>query len=611
MTKQRAHVLPQGMTMSEVLDPGVASTAAAGTDRPLPSPPPPSRAGSSPAALATALLGAAALAGCGGGAGLNAPPVTAGSGPAPAPAPSAPQPTQAQAARFLGQAGFAANSTDMGTITSTGYQRWLDNQFAMAVVKPSAWSWVQAQAVKNTQAYLDFSIWRRLISSPDQLRQRVVLALSEIFVISTGQLNGVTDPASLAAAFWDTLEQNAFGTFRQLLQAVSLSGAMGSFLNMRGSIKVNPKTGGQPDENYAREVMQLFTIGLVQLNPDGTSKLDANKKEIYTYAQEQVTAFAAVLTGWNFDLAKGVAQADDPGFATRPMVNDPTKFSTGDKDVLGTAIPASVDGPTALGMALDVLSNHPNNGPFVGRQLIQHLVSSNPSPAYVSRVSAVFNNNGKGVRGDMRAVINAVLMDPEARTAPQGLANGKLREPIVRFVQWARTFGLASPEGLWDIGNLSDPGSRLGQSPLRAPSVFNFFAPDYVPSNSKLGDNAITAPEFQIYTETTVAGYLNFMQSVIQYGLGGGTSGSVTGSKSSCTPNYAGELTYASDPASLVARYNLLLAGGGLGADTIATITDAVTNVKVDSTNPNPGLNNRVWAAIFLVMAAPDYLIQQ
>ena len=600
--------------MSESLNSGVEVATVCAEER-LPPPPPAVALSSSPAAAAAALLGTVLLAGCGGGSEIAPPPTTPGSGPAPAPAPPpAPppaQPTQVQGARFLAQAGFSVTPTDLGTVTTMGYGKWLDSQFALAPSVPSAWSWIQAQPVKNTQAYLDFSVWRRLISSPDQLRQRVVLALSEIFVISTGQLNGVTDPASLAAAFWDTLEQNAFGTFRQLLQAVSLSGAMGSFLNMRGSIKVNPKTGGQPDENFAREVMQLFCIGLVQLNPDGTSKLDANKKEIYTYTQEQVTAFAAVLTGWNFDLAKGVAQADDPAFATRPMTNDPSKFSTGDKDVLGTPIAASADGPTALGQALDVLSNHPNNGPFIGRQLIQHLVSSNPSAAYVSRVTAVFNNNGKGVRGDMRSVIQAVLMDTEARTPPKGMSSGKLREPIVRFVQWARTFNLVSAANLWDIGSLSDPGSRLGQSPLRAPSVFNFFAPDYVPSNSTLGDNAITAPEFQICTETTVAGYLNFMQSVIQYGLGGGSSGSVMGSKSSCTPNYAAELSYASDPASLVARYNLLLAGGGLGADTLATITDAVSNVKVDSATPNPGLNSRVWAAVFLVMAAPDYLIQQ
>ena len=482
----------------------------------------------------------------------------------------------------------------------------------MSVVKPSAWTWIQSQPVlSGTSARADFSIWRRLISSPDQLRQRLVLALSEIFVISSSSLVGVSDSGSTAAAYWDTLEQNAFGTFRQLLGGVSLSCGMGTFLNMRGSVKINPRTGGQPDENYAREVMQLFSIGLVELNPDGSPKLDANGQQIYTYTQEQVTAFAAVLTGWNFDLASGVEQADDPAFVTRPMINDPKKFSEGDKNVLGTSIPASADGPTALGMALDVLCNHPNNGPFIGRQLIQHLVCSNPSPAYVSRVTAVFNNNGKGVRGDMRAVVTAVLMDTEARNPPPGPANGKLREPIARFVQWARTFNLSSSSGLWQISDQSDPAGRLGQSPLRAPSVFNFFTPDFVPSNSTLGDNGITAPEFQICSETTVAGYLNFMQSVIQYGLGGGDYGYTMGSQSLYKPNYSGELTYASEPDSLVARYNLLLAGGRLGADTVSTITNAVGNVKVDAADPNPGLNRRVWAAIFLVMAAPDYLIQQ
>ena len=603
--------------MSEVLDPWAELAPVTCIDERLPPLPPSEHVTRAPAALAVGLLGTALLGGCGGGGDAAPPPVAPGSGPAPAPAPPAPppppvQPTQIQAARFLAQAGFSAGSADLGTITTQGYQQWLNNQFALPPSKPSGWSWVQSQPVlSNTRVHADFSIWRRLISSPDQLRQRVVLALSEIFVISTSLLNGVTDPGSVSAAYWDTLEQNAFGTFRQLLQAVSLSCGMGVFLNMRGSVKVNPKTGGQPDENYAREVMQLLSIGLVELNPDGSSRLDAKGQEIYTYSQDEVTAFAAVLTGWNFDLAKGVQQSADPSFATRPMVNDPTKFSSGDKSVLGTAIPASADGPTALGMALDVLCNHPNNGPFIGRQLIQRLVSSNPSPAYVGRITAVFNDNGKGVRGDMRAVINAVLMDVEARTPPSGLANGKLREPIVRFVQWARTFNLTSPAGLWDIGDQSDPARRLGQSPLRAPSVFNFFAPDYVPTNSTLGDHGITAPEFQICNETTVAGYLNFMQSVIRYGIGGGSGGYTLGANSTCKPNYAAELSYAADPSSLVARYNLLLAGGGLGADTVSAITNAVSAITVDQADPDPGLNNRVWAAILLVMAAPDYLVQQ
>ncbi len=502
----------------------------------------------------------------------------------------------------------------MSTVTGQGYAGWLNAQFAMPLSKPSAFDWIQTQPALTgtfTRQPADFSIWRRLISSPDVLRQRVVLALSEIMVISTSFITGTPYPGQLSAAYWDVLEKHAFGTFRQLIEAVSLSGGMGVFLNMRGSTKADLKTGSEPDENYAREVMQLFTIGLVQLNADGSPKLDGSGNQTYTYAQEDVTAFAAVLTGWNFDLAKGVSQTSDPAFATRPMVNDPTRFSSGDKSVLGTPIPASADGPTALGMALDVLCNHPNNGPFIGRQLIQRLVCSNPSPSYVARVSAVFNNNGSGVRGDLRAVVNAILLDPEARRPPPGPANGKLREPIARFVQWARTFKLTSPSGRWEIADMSSPESRLGQSPLRAPSVFNFFAPDYVPTNSTLSDNGITAPEFQIYNETTVAGYLNFMQRLIPYGIGAGGNGYVLGSKAENSPDYSAERTYANDPAGLVARYNLLLAGGGLGTDTVSTITSAVGTIAVDAGNPVVGLNNRVWAAIYLVMASPDYLIQQ
>lgn len=564
------------------------------------------------AALAAAVLGSGLLAACGGGGGGSSP-----ASPSVQPSSAAPQtpmvlPTQQQAARFLGQAGFAATSADMSTVTLQGYPAWLEAQFDMPPVVPTAYDWINTQAGLNTLYSTspgDFAVWRRLISSPDVLRQRVVLALSEIFVISLSQLT-VAYPGQMAAAYWDMLEKNAFGTYRQLLQAVSLSCAMGVFLNMRGNRKGDPVSGREPDENYAREVMQLFSIGLVQLNPDGSKQLDTNGQPIYTYTQADVSAFAAVLTGWDLDLAKGQTQSSDPSFTTRPMVNNPSYFTSGAKSVLGVAIPASADGPTALGLALDVLSTHPNNGPFIGRQLIQHLVCSNPSPSYVARVSAVFNDNGKGVRGDLRAVINAVLLDPEARSPMPGPANGKLREPIVRFVQWARTFHLGSPSGKWDIADQSNPSGRLGQSPLRAPSVFNFFAPGFVPANSTLGTNGITAPEFQICNETTVAGYLNFMQIVIPYGLGG-NNGYGLGSTSANKPDYSAELAFASDPASLVARYNLLLAGAGLGADSVATITTAVTSVKVDPNNPNPGLMNRVWAAILLVMAAPDYLIQQ
>ncbi len=538
--------------------------------------------------FAATLASGALLSACGGGGGGS---TQAGTG-----ATKLPPPSQAQAARFLGQAGFAANSNAISVLTGQGYEAWLDAQFAMPV-SSGHFDWLLAKgygaaAYQYNSGIADQTLWRKLLAAPDVLRQRVVLALSEIFVVSLAGLP-VAWPAFAAAAYMDTLEANAFGSYRQLLQAITLSCGMGVYLNLRGNQKGDPKSGRQPDENYAREVMQLFTIGLVQLNPDGSPKLLADGRAQYTYNQEHVTALAQVFTGWDFDTADANA---DPGFMRRPMRHIATRFATGDKSVLGAAIPASADGPMALNMALDALASHPNVGPFIGRQLIQRLVCSNPGREYVGRVAAAFANNGQGQRGDMKAVIRAVLLDPEAIAPSAGTASGKLREPVLRFVQWARAFGVTSPTDLWNVGDTSNPGSRLGQSPLRSPSVFNFFRPGYVPPDSALGANAVTAPEFQLCNETTVAGYLNFMQGAIQNGIG------------ELKPDYTPELPQANDAAALVARYNLLLAGGRLGADTLGTITAAVASVAATT---DTARLNRVRAAILLVMAAPDYQIQQ
>ncbi|PTT79249.1 DUF1800 domain-containing protein, partial [Pelomonas sp. HMWF004] len=210
----------------------------------------------------------------------------------------------------------------------------------------------------------------------------------------------------------------------------------------------------------------------------------------------------------------------DPAYVRKPMVNTAARFATGAKRVLDVDIPATADGPAAMKTALDTLANHANVGPFIGRQLIQRLVLSNPSPAYVGRVAAVWANNGSGVRGDLKAVVRAVLLDTEARTVSAAPSAGKLREPIQRLVQWARSFGAASPTGVWNIGDTTNPATRLGQSPLRSPSVFNFYRPGYVPPGSTLGVNGITAPEFQLCNESTAAGYLNFLQTAIGSGVG-------------------------------------------------------------------------------------------
>ncbi|WAC72267.1 DUF1800 domain-containing protein [Roseateles sp. SL47] len=541
-----------------------------------------------PGSLTAAAAAAALLAACGGGSESD-------SGDTPNTVPQSAKPdTDEDAARFLGQAGFSASDADVSTLKSKGYSAWLDQQFSAArTTSHTDWLTTKgygAESYKYSLSGMDATLWRKLISSPDQLRQRVVLALSEIFVVS---MNGipVAWPQFATAGYVDMLEAKCFGTFRDLLEGVTLSPAMGVYLAMRGNRKEDPKTGRQPDENYAREVMQLFTIGLNQLNADGTAKTSGGKT-VDTYTMDQITALARVFTGWDFDTTN--ANGTDFSYMNRPMVHTASRFSTGAKQVLDVTIPESADGPTAMKTALDTLVAHPNVGPFIGRQLIQRLVASNPSPAYVQRVAAVFDNNGKGERGDMRAVIRAILLDNEARTVSTAPSGGKLREPVQRMIQWMRTVGFTSPGDLWAIGDCSNPSSRLGQSPLRSGSVFNFFRPGYVPPNSQLGTNNVTAPEFQLCNESTVAGYLNFMQSLVNGGIG------------DMKPDYTADLALAADAASLVQRQATLL--GGVSEASLTTITTAVGTIA--ATN-DAGKLNRVKAGWLLLLASPDYQIQK
>ena len=543
-------------------------------------------AGSGLALSAVALSSAALLAACGGGGGDSPAPI------APAP-PAVAAISAAEASRFLGQAGFGATDAQIGRVQTLGYSGWLDEQFA-APRSQGHYDWMVERGYAVTTNINNFNgtdntLWRKLISSPDVLRQRITLALSEIFVVSMTGLP-INWRGFVAAAYMDVLETNAFGTYRTLLGEVTLSPGMGSYLNMRGNLREDPAKGRVPDENYSREVLQLFSLGLTELAADGTLK---NGVATDTYGQDTITGLAKVFTGWNNNAANNT----DPGYAQRPMVLTAANHSTSVKQFLGVTIAAGTPGATALQTALDTIAAHPNVGPFIGRQLIQRLVASNPSPAYIARVSAVFANNGAGVRGDLRAVIKAILLDDEARRAPVAgdTTRGKLREPVVRFIQWARTFGLASPTGLWNIGNVSDPSTRLGQSPLRSPSVFNFFRPGYVPPNSALGTLNLNAPEFQITNESTVVGWANWAQTFVQSGVG------------ETRPDYTAELALATDATALVKRVSLLLSGDTLSATTLATIGTAVGSI---SATTDTGKRNRVYAAIHLVLCTPEYLVQ-
>lgn len=508
-------------------------------------------------------------------------------------------PSDAEAARFLLQAGLVATAADITRVKTLGYGGWIDEQMAMAFSQ-SRWDWLVAQGYndptrfRQIQAGLDNMIWRKLIASPDHLRQRIVLALSEIFVISPAGLP-VGWRQFICAAYLDLLEANCFGTFRALLEAVTLSCGMGVYLNMRGNQKEDPATGRLPDENYAREVLQLFSIGLQELNADGTPRRNASGQPIETYDQSTVTGLARVFTGWDF-ATTGPLLSAAPDRMRLPMTFFPSRHSTATKTFLGVTVAAGTDGRSALRVALDTIANHRNVGPFISRQLIQRLVTSNPSPAYVARIAAVFDNNGRGVRGDLKAVIRALLLDPEARSVPTTPEAGKVREPVLRFVQWARTFGATSPTNQWNIGDTTDASRRLGQSPLRAASVFNFFRPGYVPPNSALGARGLVAPELQITNESSVVGYANFMQAVIPAGVG------------EVRAIYTAELPFASDASALTERYAILLAGGGLSATTKASIARAVGSIAATT---DAGRLNRIYAAILLVMCSPEYIVQK
>ena len=540
-------------------------------------------------------LASATLAACGGGGGdAGAPAPSPASAPAPAPGLSA-----ADASRFLAQASMGASRADIARVQAMGYAAWIDGQIALA---PSTTRWDALVAGgfadptnKNGEGGFDACAWRKLLSSPDTLRQRTTLALSEILVTSIDSLTGGGWKAFAAAHYLDVLEANAFGNYRALMQAISTNAAMGMYLTFRGSMKANPSSGSLPDENFARELMQLFTIGLVRLNVDGTPSLTKGDPT-YSYTQADITGLARVFTGYDFDVS-GTSPAASPDFLRRPLTQVAARHETGTSNFLGATVPANSSAATALGIALDTIFVHPNVGPFVSKQLIQRLVTSNPSPSYVARIATVFNNDGSGTKGNLAAVIKAILLDNEARSAivAAGPSAGKLREPMLRLAAWARAWNATSTSDAWAIGNTSDPATRLGQSPLRSPSVFNFFRPGYVPPNSAIASASLVAPEFQLNNESTVVGAVNYLQRAM--------SGQGVGD---IVADYSALLAVADDAIALMAEINLVLAAGQISTSTAATISGAVATMPAGT---DALRRNRIYATLTLVVAAPEFVV--
>jgi uncharacterized protein (DUF1800 family) len=524
----------------------------------------------------------------------------------------------AEASRFLTKSTFGSTQPEIDRLMQVGYSSWIDEQFEKSSRTHLANVAELTAKLTQTSGFIDgnwmqYSFWRNALRGEDVLRQRVAYALSQVFVVSQVNLD-VT--MRMSANHLDILARNAFGNFRTLLEEVSLSPAMGVYLTHLANEKTDLAFGRLPDENYAREIMQLFTIGLVELNPDGSMKLGTDGLPMETYGIADIQGLAKVFTGFSW----GGPDNSDARFINRlvgvsdrdilPMQGYPQFHETGPKSFLGKTINTSVP-QDSLKQALDILFNHPNVGPFFGRLMIQRLVTSNPSPAYVGRVAAAFADNGKGVRGDMKAVIRAVLLDPEASNPPAASAsvNGRLREPILRMSTLLRALDATSTSNEFRVQATDDPSTSLGQSPMRAPSVFNFYRPGYVPPNSEIskfllaGNVVPVAPELQITNEVSAAGWVKAARAVLDSGIG---------YASDVKPNFAPLVAMAHTPSALVDRLILLMAPGGqIPMDLRNEIVATVSTVSLPTTNDADKRKDRVKLATLLLVVSPEFMLRR
>ncbi len=592
-------------------------------------------------ALRTTLLLAVAglTAACGGGGGGATGSMIGSILPGPA---AAPPVSKAEAYRFLNQATFGATEAEASRLIALGdstnaYARWLDAEFA----KPAS---AQLQAVElgypnpvptgfspatlhtNRMEQWFFNSLR----GDDQLRQRVAFALSEIMVVS--QVGTLTNYPFATADFYDVLARNAFGNFRSLLEQVSLHPAMGIYLNLLGNQKAVAGTNLRPDENYAREMMQLFTIGLVQLNIDGTEKKDASGQPLPSYTQDVVEGYARAFTGWSWSCPTTRPACTwttatpqlAPVFGynqVKPLVQYAAYHETGVKQLLNYPgaslpngqLPAGQTGEKDLQDALDNAFNHPNVGPFLAKQLIQKLVTSNPSPAYVQRVAEKFNNDGTGVRGNLGAVIKAILLDTEARSVATGSAAaraGKVKEPLLRVTQFWRAYNVNSASGKLGVQRnfIGTASNTFGQGPQQAASVFNFFSPFYAPPG-EIANGDLVAPELQIATEYFAAQQANFYytQAFARTHLQAALTAD------DMYIDVSDEYGLAADSEALVNRVAERLLGGSsqISATLKSEVKAQIERTAVTTTNQSTAFPVRVGDAIYLVVTSPEYALQR
>ena len=484
--------------------------------------------------------------------------------------------TAAVAARFLEQSTFGPTPALIQHVQQVGLQPFLNEQFSAT-----------ASSYPTPPANSDISVVKQrfftnALTGQDQLRQRVTWALAQIFVVSNQKIG---DPT--AFTLWmNMLQKDAFGNFSTLLNDVTLSPTMGHYLDMVRNDKPDPNSGTQPNENYAREILQLFSIGLAQLNPDGTPQVDSNGVPVPTYTQDTIIGFAHVFTGWTYPTRSGQTASFYNGeYYGGPMIPFDSHHDTGQKLLLnGVTLPAGGTTQSDLTAALQNIVSHPNVGPFLSRQLIQHLVTSNPTPAYVARITAIFNDNGSGVRGDLKAVVNAILMDSEARRGDDPTqvqaSDGHLKEPVLFMMNLLRATNATS-----DGANLNNYVSNMKQEPFESPTVFNFYPPDNV-----IAGTTLLGPEFRIFNSTTAISRINFVND-LAFGNVGSTTKTDISSYVALAPN----------PAELVDSLSGVLTHGPLSDGARSTIITTVTNLT-DNTK-------RAQTALYLVGSSSQFQV--
>ena len=510
------------------------------------------------------------------------------------------------AARFAGNASFGLDYDDMYALAQAGPEAWIEAQFARPVTRhtPLVRDIVarrEAGEFEDFEEDIEFLIlsrrlswWHNTLTAEDQLRQRVAFALSQIMVVSDNVDELIVYPTALST-YYDLLLDNAFGNFRDLLRGVTLHPAMGFYLSHLNNGKSDPANNIYPDENYAREVMQLFSIGLFELENDGSRTL-VDGEPVPTYSNVEIREFAKIFTGLSWGGPGAFFGRRDPFFDV-PMRMFDAAHEPGPKILLnGQVVPDGQTGIEDIDAAIDNLFNHPNVGPFIGKLLIQRLTTSNPSPAYVDRVANAFNDNGRGVRGDMQAVIRAILLDPDATALPNpGDDFGKLREPVLRYSAMLRQLGATSDDGfLFVAGYFLQELTK--QHPLSSPSVFNFFLPAHAPAG-EIANAGLVAPEFQIVTSNSVVGITN----LIDFAVSADFVSDAPEPFAPVTLTYADYEPLVDDPVALVDRLNLVMTGRTIDPATLGVIEGIVTEVE--------DLDFRLRVAVYLVLVSADYAV--